>query len=53
MIKKIPIYFCTNVACSACFLEVISASDLANLSVSLLMKYTFCGENRRSQRQWT
>jgi len=34
--KQSPIYFGTNVACSGCFFKVISTSDLADLSISLL-----------------
>ena len=35
--NKFPISFGTNVACSGCFFKVISASDVADLSISLLM----------------
>jgi len=36
--KKFPIYFGTNVTCSGCLFEVISASDVADLPNRLLKK---------------
>ena len=34
--KEFPIYFGTNVAYSGCLFKVISASNVADLSISLL-----------------